>query len=197
MLQSYIQTDGVVNIGNSDGALLDLDRKLTGIITAIASPDGVYAGYSFAIPVQVVKKTVDDFLKYGRANRGDFGAKVTEIDETRQISFKGKVLTGIVLRSLEANGSTAAAGMAEGDIITQIDNLRMESVAEFSEYVARSNPGQKVRSGQILPGRPGTQSPTDPESRKSGTLKCISKINFTFLTVHRSSKQWFYCLQAR
>lgn len=144
VLQSYIQTDGVVNIGNSGGALLDLDGKLTGIITAIASPDGVYAGYSFAIPVQVVKKTVDDFLKYGRANRGDLGAKVTEIDETRQISINGEVLTGIVLQSLEANGSTAAAGMAEGDIITQIDNLRMESVAEFSEYVARSNPGQKV-----------------------------------------------------
>jgi len=144
VLQSYIQTDGVVNIGNSGGALVDLDGKLTGIISAIASPNGVYAGYSFAIPVEVVKKTADDLLNYGRAKRGSFGMNVSEMGATKAAALRTLVVAGLLIEDIEKEGAAQAAGLSAGDIIIIMDNTHLESTAQLSEMIARSHPGQKV-----------------------------------------------------
>ncbi len=143
-LQSYIQTDGVVNIGNSGGALVDLSGRLIGIVTAIASPNGVYAGYSFAIPVQVVKKTTDDLRRYGHVRRGSFGIKVSEISPQKAKILNIPFSVGIFIDSTETGGAADMAGLRAGDIITRIDGRRMDSRAQLSEFVACSYPGQKV-----------------------------------------------------
>lgn len=144
VLQSFIQTDGVVNIGNSGGALVDLDGKLTGIITAIASPNGVYAGYSFAIPVEVVKKTADDLLNYGKANRGSFGMRASEIDLVKAAELNNQLVAGLLIEDIENAGPARAGGLAPGDIIVKVDNFQVASTAQLSEWIARSHPGQKV-----------------------------------------------------
>ncbi|MGG7665507.1 S1C family serine protease [Dyadobacter sp. BHUBP1] len=144
-LQSYIQTDGVVNIGNSGGALVDLSGRLIGIVTAIASPNGVYAGYSFAIPVQVVKKTADDLRRYGYVRRGSFGIKVSEISPEKAKKLNIPFSVGIFIDSIDTGGAADIGGLRTGDIITRIDGRRMDSRAQLSEFVACSYPGQKVR----------------------------------------------------
>lgn len=144
VLQSFIQTDGVVNIGNSGGALVDLDGKLTGIITAIASPNGVFAGYSFAIPVEVVKKTADDLLNYGKARRGSFGMRTLETDAAGVAELSGQRVAGMLVEDIEDAGSARAAGLEPGDIIIAADNVQIASTAQLSEWIARSHPGQKV-----------------------------------------------------
>lgn len=143
-LQSYLQTDGVVNIGNSGGALLDLSGKLLGIVTAIASPNGVYAGYSFAIPVKVVKKTTADLHNYGHVRRGSFGMTAVEMDAETAAKLKTSVVAGILIGSIENGGAADKAGLARGDIITSICGVPVESLAELSEVVACSYPGQRL-----------------------------------------------------
>lgn len=144
VLQSFIQTDGVVNIGNSGGALVDLDGRLTGIITAIASPNGVYAGYSFAIPVEVVKKTADDLLNYGKAKRGSLGMRTSEMDPPRAAELNRQGVAGMLIEDIENAGAARAAGLEPGDIIIKLDNVQVPSTAQLSEWIARSHPGQKV-----------------------------------------------------
>lgn len=153
VLQSYIQTDGVVNIGNSGGALVDLEGKLTGIITAIASPNGVYAGYSFAIPVEVVKKTADDLLNYGMAKRGSFGMSTCEMDADKAASLNTSVVTGLLIEDVEQTGAAQSGGLANGDIITMLDHVELESTAQLSELIARSHPGQKMTVTFVRNGR--------------------------------------------
>jgi len=152
-LQSYIQTDGVVNIGNSGGALVDLEGRLTGIITAIASPNGVYAGYSFAIPVEVVKKTADDLLHYGRAKRGGFGMSTCEMDAKKAAELNTPIVAGLLIENVEPAGAAQTGGLAAGDIIILLNNLPLESTAQLSELIARSHPGQKMTITFVRSGR--------------------------------------------
>jgi len=153
VLQSFIQTDGVVNIGNSGGALVDLDGKLTGIITAIASPNGVYAGYSFAIPVEVVKKTADDLLNYGKAKRGSFGMKTSEMNAAKAAELNSHLVAGMLIEDIESAGPARAAGLEPGDIIIAVNNVQTTSTAQLSELIARSHPGQKVAVTFVRHGR--------------------------------------------
>lgn len=157
-LQSYLQTDGVVNIGNSGGALVDASGRLIGIVAAIASPNGVYAGYSFAIPVEVVKKTADDLLNYGQVRRGSFGMKISEMDAEKASVLNTPVVAGILIDSVETGGAAQMAGLVSSDIITRIEGHPIESRAQLSEFVARSSPGQHVRMSFV---RNGKQHKTD------------------------------------
>src|SRR5205085_12434490 len=72
-VESFIQTDAAVNMGNSGGALVNTDGRLIGVNSAIASPTGYYSGYSYAIPVNIVKKVVDDIIKFGTVQRAYLG----------------------------------------------------------------------------------------------------------------------------
>lgn len=79
-IESFIQTDAAINPGNSGGALVNTRGELIGINAAIASGTGYYAGYSFAIPVNIVKKVVDDMLKFGEVQRAFIGVSIREVD---------------------------------------------------------------------------------------------------------------------
>lgn len=139
------QTDGVVNIGNSSGALVDVSGRLIGIVTAIASPNGVSGGYSFAIPVQVVKNTTDDLRRYGHVRRSSFGIKVSENNAEKAKMLNVSISVGIFVDSTETGRAADTAGLPAGDIITRIDGRRMDSRAQLSEFAACSYLGQKVR----------------------------------------------------
>ena len=92
-VESFIQTDAAVNQGNSGGALINTDGQLIGINSAILAPSGTYAGYSFAIPVNIVKKIVNDLIQYGNVKRGYLGVSYIPADEENEKALKQAGLT--------------------------------------------------------------------------------------------------------
>jgi len=143
-IESFIQTDAVINKGNSGGALTNASGELIGINSAIASPTGVYAGYGFAIPVNLVKKIVDDFVEFGNVKRGYIGVSYTPI--TSELA-KEKGITdvnGLYVQDAVAGGAAAAAGIKSGDILTKINGKTITGSPVLSETIGRLRPGDKV-----------------------------------------------------
>ncbi len=143
-IESFIQTDAAVNPGNSGGALVNTTGELIGINTAIASSTGSYSGYSFAIPVNMVKKVVDDLLEYGNVQRGFIGVNIRDID-SKLANEKGiSNLKGVYVAGTVADGAAAEAGILEGDIITKVGEVSINSSPELQEQVGRYRPGDKI-----------------------------------------------------
>lgn len=147
-VESFLQTDAAVNMGNSGGALINTNGQLIGINSAIASPTGVYAGYSYAIPVNIVRKVVNDLVKYGSVQRGFLGAQYTDAtgltdDEKKQLKLPANA-DGIYLTNVAANGAAKAAGIKEGDIIRKINDVTIGSGPDMQEQLSRFKPGDKI-----------------------------------------------------
>lgn len=152
-VESFIQTDAAVNPGNSGGALVNLKGELVGINTAIATPTGVYAGYSFAIPVNLVKKVADDLLNFGTVQRGYLGIIIRDMSGSLAKERGLKFTPGVYVDSLVEKGAAMEAGIKPGDIITQIDETPVETSPELQEIVAKHRPNEKlhlivVRNGE-------------------------------------------------
>src|SRR5690606_41873422 len=119
-VESFIQTDAVINKGNSGGALVNTRGELVGINAAIASPTGVYAGYGFAIPVNLVKKIVNDFKEFGTVQRGYVGINFREVDDAIREELKIDDIHGVYVFDVVKEGAAAAAGLQRGDGITNV-----------------------------------------------------------------------------
>jgi serine protease Do len=143
-VESFIQTDAVVNPGNSGGALVNLSGELVGINTAIATPTGTYAGYSFAVPASLVQKVMDDLAKFGSVQRAFLGISIQDVDADFAEQHKIKEHSGVYVAEVRSGTAAEAAGLKEGDIITKIDETPVENVSELQETVARKHPGDQV-----------------------------------------------------
>ena len=147
-IESFIQTDAAINRGNSGGALVNTRGELIGINAAIASQTGYYAGYGFAIPVNLAKKIMDDFIKFGTVKRGylgiNFPSPTGEDEFFKQKNINPSSVKGVYVSGVQEGGAAAAAGLKEGDIITGINGTNVTSSSEFSERIARHRPGDKV-----------------------------------------------------
>ncbi len=154
-VESFIQTDAAVNPGNSGGALVNLKGELVGINTAIATSTGQYAGYSFAIPVSLVQKVVDDLKQFGQVQRGLLGVQIESINASLAEELGLPVNRGVLVRRVNTNSGAADAGIMVGDVITEIAGTEVGSVSELQERVARYRPGQTVavawlRNGNLM-----------------------------------------------
>ena len=147
-VESFIQTDAAVNMGNSGGALINTNGQLIGINSAIASPTGYYSGYSYAIPVNIARKVVNDIIKYGSVQRGFLGAQYIDAtgmtDDVKKQANLPVTADGIYITNLSANGAAKAAGIKEGDIIIKIDDVGIVSGSDMQEQLSRYKPGDKV-----------------------------------------------------
>lgn len=143
-IESFIQTDAAVNPGNSGGALVNTDGELIGINTAIASNNGAYQGYSFAVPVNIVKKIVSDMVEFGTVQRAYIGVSIQDIDAKFAAAKNIKQLNGIYVNGVNEGGSAQDAGIQEGDVITKVQDINVGSVSELQEQVSRYRPGDKV-----------------------------------------------------
>jgi Do/DeqQ family serine protease len=153
-IESFIQTDAAVNPGNSGGALVNTRGELIGINTAIASNTGSYTGYSFAIPVNIVQKVVTDLAEFGEVQRALLGVSIRDIDSKLAKEKNLKELSGVYVAGTTENGSAEDAGIKEGDIITKINNITVNSIPQLQEQVGRYRPGDKIaveviRNGSI------------------------------------------------
>lgn len=143
-LEFYIQTDAAVNRGNSGGALVDLEGKLIGINTAIASNTGSYAGYSFAIPSNIVKKITNDLINYGITQKAYLGVNIAEVDAKLAENIGVKKVKGLYIATVVKDGAAFKAGMQDGDIIMKINNKTINTLPELNEIMAQSSPNEKV-----------------------------------------------------
>ncbi len=143
-IESFIQTDAVVNRGNSGGALVNAKGKLVGINAAIASHTGVYEGYSFAIPVNIVKKVVEDLKKYGATQRAYLGVQVRDIDEHFAQLAGIDDLSGIYVAGVIDGGGADEAGIKAGDVILEINEKPVNSLSELTGIVGQYRPGDEV-----------------------------------------------------
>ena len=143
-VESFIQTDAAINPGNSGGALVNLNGGLIGINTAIASPTGVYSGYGFAVPANIVQKVVEDLMQYGVVQRGVLGVVIRTVDGNLKKEKDLGVAKGAYVDSLLENSAAAAAGIKPGDVIVAVDDLQVQSSPELQEAIARHRPGDVV-----------------------------------------------------
>jgi len=159
-IESFIQTDAAVNPGNSGGALVNLRGEVVGINTAIATPTGTYAGYSFAVPSSLVRKVVDDLAKYGEVQRGLLGISIVDVDADLAERLNIDELKGVYINGVGQNTAADDAGLEQGDIITGVDGIEVTNVAELQEQVALNRPGDDVKVTFIREGRTKTVTAT-------------------------------------
>lgn len=146
-IESFIQTDAAVNRGNSGGALVNTRGELVGINAAIASGTGYYAGYSFAIPVNIVRKVVQDLREYGAVQRGFMGVSIRELDSQLANEQGIDDIKGVFVAEVTETGSAREAGIRSGDIIIDIESVPVNSTSELLELVGQHRPGDKVNVG--------------------------------------------------
>ncbi len=138
-IESFIQTDAVVNRGNSGGALVNLDGDLIGINTAIATNTGTFSGYSFAVPSILVKKVMDDLLEFGEVQRGLLGVEIRDADGRLT-----EELSGVHIRGVNPGSAADQAGLKNDDVIVGIDDRAIKTTSELQEFVARKRPGDII-----------------------------------------------------
>ena len=143
-IESFIQTDAAVNPGNSGGALVNTRGELIGINSAIASTTGSYTGYSFAIPVNLVRKVTEDLAEFGNVQRGFIGVSIRDLDSKLAAEKGINEVKGIYVAGLTAGGAAEKAGLKEGDVITQVGVFPVNSTPQLQEQIGRYRPGDKV-----------------------------------------------------
>jgi len=143
-VESFIQTDAVVNPGNSGGALVNLGGELIGINTAIATRTGSYSGYSFAVPVSLVKKVVEDLKEFGKVQRAILGVIIIDLNSQLARERNLPISQGVLVDQVNINSSAYDAGIVKGDIIIGIDGKKINSISELQETVARHRPGKQI-----------------------------------------------------
>lgn len=157
-IESFIQTDAVVNPGNSGGPLVNDKGQVIGINSAIASPTGSYAGYSYAIPANIVRKVAADIIQYGAVQRAYLGIEPRDYKTatSQEISRFGlNNNEGIYIASVSPTGGAKAAGLQAGDFVTAVNNVTVSTIPQLNEQLSRFKPGDNVpvtyiRSGKTI-----------------------------------------------
>lgn len=144
-IESFIQTDAAVNPGNSGGALVNQQGNLVGINTAIASRTGSYTGYSFAVPVTIVKKVIGDLKEYGEVQRALLGVNINDVDAEKAKELKLDKVEGVYIAGVPENGAAKQAGIKEGDVIIQVEGEPVKNTAQLQEKISQYRPGDAVK----------------------------------------------------
>ena len=184
-IENFIQTDAAINPGNSGGALVSTSGQLIGINTAIASQTGSYTGYGFAVPVNLVKKVMDDLLKFGKVQRAVLGVAIQEITQELADKESLKGLDGVLVQQVTENGSAEKAGIIKGDVILKVNDVKVNSVSSLQEEIGKYRPGDKVkvsvnRKGEVkditvtLKGLDGKETTSIADKSESNSVKGAS-----------------------
>ena len=154
-VESFIQTDAAVNPGNSGGALVNKEGQLVGVNTAIISQTGSYAGYSFAVPSNIVKRITDDLMSYGTVHRAMLGISMAPVNEEIAKNLKLSSVNGVYIADVVKGSAAENAGLKVGDVLVEIGNVKITGSASVQEAVNSFHPGEKtavkvIRDGSEL-----------------------------------------------
>ena len=177
-MESFIQTDAAVNPGNSGGALVNIRGELVGINTAIASRTGSYSGYSFAIPVSIVHKVVEDLRKFGEVQRAMIGIEMRTVDADYAKEHKLSKVEGVYIDKVLEEGAAKSAGMKKGDVIVEVNGTKIHSSAELQEQIGKHRPGDQV---SIVVVRDGSEKTFNVTLRNMKGNTSIVKESFSAL----------------
>ncbi len=144
VIESYIQTDAAVNPGSSGGALVNAKGELVGINSAIASQTGSYVGYSFAIPVNMVRKIVADLAEFGSAQRAYMGIEMMDLNSQTAKKLNVDDVDGVYVARVVSGGAAEKAGISVGDIILAVNDTKVNSATELLEIISLYRPGANV-----------------------------------------------------
>ncbi len=172
-VDSFIQTDAVVNRGNSGGALVNTAGELIGINAAIASQTGVYEGYSFAIPGNIAKKVVDDIICFGEPQRAFLGVEIREMDENLAKEAGEPNIKGVYVARVTDNGGAKDAGIKSGDVILEVDKKTVNSISQLLEAVGQHRPGETAKLLLLRNGKTITKEVT--LRNQDGTTQVVKR----------------------
>ncbi len=152
-LESFIQTDAVINRGNSGGPLVDLLGRVVGVNTAIVSPTGAYAGNGFAIPSALVEKAARDMIEHGYVRRPMIGVEVTAVTEAQAELYGLDRIAGAVVAAVTEGAPADRAGIRAEDVVIAVDGNPVNSPPELTARLARYQPGERVTLTIVRDGR--------------------------------------------
>ena len=141
---SYLQTDAVVNSGNSGGALVNTRGELIGINTMITSTTGSYIGYSFAVPSNIAKKVIEDIMEFGNVQKAFIGINYMELNGDNHNEYNVDNTEGVIITNVLPDGGAAAAGILEDDIIVKANNVKVATFADLSGFLKTKRPDDVV-----------------------------------------------------
>ena len=201
-IESFIQTDAAVNPGNSGGALVNKTGELVGINTAIVSQTGSYSGYSFAVPVNIVKKIVSDLIDFGSVKRAMLGvsmasftdalAKDLKYDSLNDMLEKLKLSSaeGVYILEVVKGGAAEKAGVKKGDVLLAIDGAAVKDGAAVQVKVNSFHPGDKATLKIVRDGKEKEIEVTFSDtSRENGTVVGDGEIAFFGSTLKEADKE--------
>ena len=144
-IQDFIQTDAAINPGNSGGPLVNVAGEVIGINSAIASPTGTYAGYGFAVPIDLAKDVMHQLIDHGSVRRAALGISVRDATP-EDAAYAGLPSTsGVVVQDFASADSPAkTAGLQPGDVIVAVDGKAVDYVSQLQERVAFRKGGETV-----------------------------------------------------
>ncbi|MFH1023225.1 MAG: Do family serine endopeptidase [Planctomycetota bacterium] len=151
--ENYIQTDAAINPGNSGGPLINLDGKVVGVNSAIATRSGGYMGIGFAIPVGMVKDVMSALITRGKVTRGLLGVNIADVNEDFQKKFGLPDRRGAFVHDLVPGGPAEESGIKRGDVIIELNGVKVKNTDELRERVAATAPGTKVDVKVIRDGK--------------------------------------------
>ncbi|HLM67581.1 MAG TPA: trypsin-like peptidase domain-containing protein, partial [Longimicrobium sp.] len=143
-IEDFIQTDAPINPGNSGGPLVNLRGEVVGVNSAIASPTGLYAGYGFAVPIDLARKVAEDLIRYGRVRRPAVGISVTNVRPEDAEVYRLTRIQGVVAQDFPEGSPARQAGVRQGDVIVAVNGRAVERVGQFQRMIATHQPGESV-----------------------------------------------------
>ena len=144
-IQDFIQTDAVINPGNSGGPLVNVQGQVIGINAAIESPTGTYAGYGFAVPINLAHEVANKIIAKGHVDRAALGVTVRDATSEDAAYVGLSDVRGAVVQDFGSADSPAKhAGIQPGDVIIAVDGKPVEYTAQLQEMIAFRNPGDVV-----------------------------------------------------
>ena len=188
-IESFIQTDAAVNPGNSGGALVNKSGKLVGVNTAIISQTGSYAGYSFAIPSNIVHKIADDLIDFGSVKRALLGVTVSEIDAKKAAELKLSAPMGVYINEVLKGSAAQKAGVREGDVIVGIDSTKINSFPQLQEALSQFRPGDTASLSLIRDGKRIQVPVTFLDSGATTGSKVEGGVSFYGATIAKASAE--------
>ena len=189
-IESFIQTDAAVNPGNSGGALVDKAGNLVGINTAIVSKTGAYAGYSFAVPVNIVKRIVDDLMDFGSVRRAVLGVVMSPITQEIADKLKLSSLNGVYIVEVSPGSAAEQAGVKKEDVLVKIDSVQVTNASSVQEMVSGFYPGDKATLTVIRGGKEKELEVTfKGTAQENGTVTEDGSVAFYGSAIKEASKE--------
>ena len=152
-IESFIQTDAAVNPGNSGGALVNKKGQLVGINTAIVSQNGAYTGYSFAVPVNIVRRIAEDLIDFGSVKRAVLGITMGSVDKKFADEMKLSSVSGVYINEVLKGSAADKAGLKKNDVIIAIDGQKITDASSVQAKVGSYHPGDKATLTYIRDGK--------------------------------------------